>query len=278
MGVAGASILAGEDGACIGTDAAVLAGEAQGAGAGKVIDAIHAGTGVAAGVVGAVIVVDLAARPSEARTTTTHQTVAQIQALATVSTRAIAAAVNLLLAVGAHVAGRTAAGVTTGGHLLHAGATIEAGPVGTGHRTDLTVLPVEALGACAGVVILQIIAAASVLAGVAVTLVGFDLTIVPTEARPACTGVAALACVGAGSIVRAGLVVGAVVEVLVAEQSSPALFTVALPRLATGAMQAARIADTLVTEGSLPPEAALALAWGLTITMLLIAARRADGF
>lgn len=122
------------------------------------------------------------------------------------------------------------------------------------------------------------IAAASVLAGVAVTLVGFDLTIVATEARPAGTGVAALACVGAGSIVRAGLVVGAVVEVLVTEQSSPALFTVALPRLAAGAMQAARIADALVTEGSLPPEAALALAWGLTITVLLIAARRADGF
>lgn len=277
MGVAGASILAGEDGACIGTDAAVLAGEAQGAGAGKVVDAIHAGTGVAAWVVGTVIVVDLAARPSEARTTTAHQTVAQIQALATVSTGAIAAAVNLLLAVGAHVAGRTAAGVTTG-HLLHAGATVEAGPIGTGHRTDLTVLPVEALGAGAGVVILKIIAAASILAGVAVTLVGFDLTIVATEARPAGTGVAALACVGAGSIVRAGLVVGAVVEVLVTEQSSPALFTVALPRLAAGAMQAARIADALVTEGSLPPEAALALAWGLTITVLLIAARRADGF
>lgn len=74
----------------------------------------------------------------------------------TVSTGVVAAAVNLLLAVGAHVAGRTAAGVTTG-HLLHAGATVEAGPVGTGHRTDLTVLPVEALGAGTGVVILPIL-------------------------------------------------------------------------------------------------------------------------
>ena len=48
--------------------------------------------------------------------------------------------------------------------------------------------------------------------------------------------------------------VGAVVEVLVAEESSPALVAVALVRLVAGAVHAARVADALVAE---PPGPAL---------------------
>ena len=46
--------------------------------------------------------------------------------------------------------------------------------------------------------------------------------------------------------------VGAVVEVLVAEESSPALVAVALVRLVAGAVHAARVADALVAEPAGP--------------------------
>ncbi len=74
----------------------------------------------------------------------------------TISTGVAAAPVDFLLAVGAHVTSRAAAGVSTGS-LLHAGSSTEAGSVGAGHSDDFTVLPVEALRACAGVIIHQIL-------------------------------------------------------------------------------------------------------------------------
>ena len=71
-------------------------------------------------------------------------------------TRVVAAAVQLLLAVGAGVAGGAATHVAPR-HRLHAGATVKAGPVGAGHRDDLAVLAVEALGTCARIVVLQVL-------------------------------------------------------------------------------------------------------------------------
>lgn len=90
------------------------------------------------------------------------------------------------------------------------------------------------------------IAAAPVLAGVAVTLVGFQLTVGASETGPAGTGVAALPCVGAGCTIGAGLVVGAVVEVLVTEEPPPALLAVTLPWLAARPVEAAWVADTFI--------------------------------
>lgn len=74
----------------------------------------------------------------------------------TVQTGPVAAAVQLLLTVGAGVAGRAAAGVASG-HRLHAGAAVEAGAVSARHCNDLAVLSVKALWAGAGVVILKVL-------------------------------------------------------------------------------------------------------------------------
>lgn len=121
------------------------------------------------------------------------------------------------------------------------------------------------------------VAAASILARVAVALVGLDLAGFTTEAGLADAGVAALTGVGAGGIIHAGFVIGAEVQILIAEQASPAFLASALKRLVAGAMQAPWISLALVAEGALPPEAALTLTGGLTITVLLATARRADG-
>lgn len=71
--------------------------------------------------------------------------------------------------------------------------------------------------------------------------------------------------------------IGAEVQILVAEQAAPAFLASALKWLFAGAMQAPRVSLALVAEGAFPPEAALALTRGLTITVLLATARRADG-
>lgn len=64
----------------------------------------------------------------------------------TIQTGPVAAAVQLLLTVGAGVAGRAAAGVASG-HRLHTGAAVEAGTIRTRHGNDLAVLTVESLWA-----------------------------------------------------------------------------------------------------------------------------------
>lgn len=74
----------------------------------------------------------------------------------TVQTGLVAAAVQLLLAVGAGVAGRAAASVASS-HGFHTGATIETRAVGAGHGNDLAVLPVKTLRAGARVVVLQVL-------------------------------------------------------------------------------------------------------------------------
>ena len=117
------------------------------------------------------------------------------------------------------------------------------------------------------------VAAASVLAGVAVALVGLQLTVGASVAGPAGAGVAALPCVGAGGTVGAGLVVGAVVEVLVAEEAPPALLTVTLPRLAARPVEAAWVADALAAGGALPAHATCTAPRGLAVAMPLTAVR-----
>ena len=122
------------------------------------------------------------------------------------------------------------------------------------------------------------IAAASVLAGVAVALVGFQLAVGASVTWPAGARVAALARVGARGAIGAGLVVGAVVEVLVAEESPPSLLAITLPRLATRPVQAAGVAHALGAGGALPAHATLAAPRGLAVAVLLAAVRRADGW
>lgn len=122
------------------------------------------------------------------------------------------------------------------------------------------------------------VATSSILAGVAVTLVGLQLAVGAPEARPAGAGVAALARVGAGGPIGARLVVGAVVEVLVAEEAPPPLLAVALPRLAARTVQATWVADAFITGGALPAHATCTAPRGLAVAVLLAAVRRADGW
>lgn len=70
---------------------------------------------------------------------------------------------------------------------------------------------------------------------------------------------------------------GAVVEVLVAEEPTPALLAVALPGLGTGAMEAAGVADALVAEGALPADTALAFARPLAEPVAVAAAGQTNG-
>lgn len=121
------------------------------------------------------------------------------------------------------------------------------------------------------------VTAATVLARIAVAFIGFNLAVGATKTRLAGAGIAPLPRVCACGIILAWFMVGAEVKVLVTEQATPALLAVALKRLVTGSMQAPRVPLALVTQGALPPEATLALTRGLTITMLVAAARRADG-
>ena len=68
----------------------------------------------------------------------------------------------------------------------------------------------------------------------------------------AAAGVGALTRVSAGGAVLAGPVVGAVVEVLVAEEAAPALVADALLGLLAGAVLAAGVGDALVAEATGP--------------------------
>lgn len=66
--------------------------------------------------------------------------------------------------------------------------------------------------------------------------------------------VGALSSVEAGATVLARLVVGAVVKILVAEQTTPTFIAVTLVRLLAGSVQATWVADALVTQLSLPSQ------------------------
>lgn len=71
--------------------------------------------------------------------------------------------------------------------------------------------------------------------------------------------------------------VGAVVQVLVTEETSPSFLTHTLPGLRAGAVQTAGVAHTLAAGRALPPQTTLTLTGGLTVTVTIAAVRRADG-
>lgn len=68
------------------------------------------------------------------------------------------------------------------------------------------------------------------------------------------TGVGALTRVETGAAVLAGLVIGAVVEILIAKQTAPTFVAIALPRLLARSVQAARVANALVAQFALPSQ------------------------
>lgn len=83
-------------------------------------------------------------------------------------------------------------------------------------------------------------------------VVPLDLTVGSGVPFRTAAGVASLAGVCASSTILARLVIGAIIEILIAKQSAPALVAVALPRLVASTMGTSGVPDALVTGLSLP--------------------------
>lgn len=136
---------------------------------------------------------------------------------------------------------------------------MEAGCICAGQHPGFTVCPFKPLRAHAPIAVLGVQAVTSVATGLAVTLPDLQVTVDPGEARQAGAGVAALACVHTRGPVGTGLVVGAVVQILVTKDASPAFLAGALPRLFTGTMFTGWMEFTHITEEPLPALSAFAL-------------------
>lgn len=139
-----------------------------------------------------------------------------------------------------------------------------------------TVLTIIAWGTQAVVAVLLVLTAAAIPTGVAVTLAEFQLAVHTGVARAAGAGVTPLPAVGARRSILARGVVGAVVEVLVTEQTSPALITGTLPGGAAGAMTTAIVGDTFIAQAALPTWTAETLCWLAAIAILFMTARKTD--
>lgn len=80
-------------------------------------------------------------------------------------------------------------------------------------------------------------------------LADFDLAILATEARQTVARVRSLTGIETRAVVLARPMIGAVVQVLVAEQTAPAFVAIAFPFLLAGAVNAARIRFAFVAQG-----------------------------
>lgn len=69
---------------------------------------------------------------------------------------------------------------------------------------------------------------------------------------------------------------GAVVQVLIAEKTTPAFLAVALPRLLTGTMKAAWVSDAFITISPLPAHSAFAFPRLVAKAVLLITSRQTN--
>lgn len=84
------------------------------------------------------------------------------------------------------------------------------------------------------------------------TIINLLFTVSPSEAWRTVASVGSLACVEAGASIATRFVIGAVIQVLVAEKASPAFVTEAVPRLLAGSVQTSWIPLALVAERALP--------------------------
>lgn len=139
--------------------------------------------------------------------------------------------VHFLLTVESSVSCWTLAYVALPVIPLSALASMKARRVHTKRDPVLAVWPFKPLWAHTPIAVLRVQAAASVVAGLVVTLSDLRVTVNPGEAWQAGAGVAALACVQTRGAVGTRFVMGAVVQILVTEDASPAFFAGALPRL-----------------------------------------------
>lgn len=143
--------------------------------------------------------------------------------------------VNLLLTVESCVSHWTLAEVASL-RVITAAATIKTRAISTSVGTQLTVVAVETRWACALVAIFIVSAAASIVTRVSRAFVDLNLTTGTTETWQTGAGVAALTSVGTGRSIQTGFVVSAVIQILIAKESTPSFLTVALPWLLTSPM------------------------------------------
>lgn len=136
---------------------------------------------------------------------------------------------------------------------------MKAGCICAGQHPVFTVCPFKPPRARTPIAILRVQAVASIATGLAVTLPDLHVTVNPGEAWQAGAGVAALACVHTRGPVGTGFVVGAVVQILVTKDASPAFLAGALPWLFTGTMFTGWMEFTHITKESLPALSAFAL-------------------
>lgn len=139
-----------------------------------------------------------------------------------------------------------------------------------------TVLPIVSWGTQAVVAVLLVLTAAAISTGIAITLAELQLTVHTSVAWATGAGVAPMAAVGTRRSILARGVVSAVIEILVTEQTSPALVTGTLPGDAAGAVATAIVGDTFVAQAALPTWTAEALCWLAAVAVLFMTARKTD--
>lgn len=143
--------------------------------------------------------------------------------------------VNLLLTVESCVSHWTLTEVASL-RVVSAAATIETRAIGTSVCTQLTVVAIETRWACTLVAIFIVCAAASISTRVSRAFIDLNLTAGTSETWQTRAGVAALTSVGTSRSIQAGLVVSAVIQILVAKESTPSFLTIALPWLLASPM------------------------------------------
>lgn len=179
---------------------------------------------------------------------------ALVQAGGAVQTRIRAAVVHLHFTVSPAVADGAGAPKT----LLGVGAlAVHAGLLRAGHSLGLAVPADPSLVALAAkgrrsVAVVNVKARRSVNARLLLAVRDQDLAVGAHESGLAVASVRALSGVEADALVLARLVIRAVVQVLVAEQSSPSLVALALPGFLAGSVYASRVRLAFCAQRSLP--------------------------
>lgn len=179
---------------------------------------------------------------------------ALVQAGGAVQTRIRAAVVHLHFTVCPTVADRAGAPKT----LLGVGAlAVHAGLLRAGHSLGLAVPPDPSLVALAAkgrgsVAVVNVNARGPIDARLLLAVRDQDLAVGAHESGLAVASVGALSGVEADALVLARLVIRAVVQVLVAEQTAPSLVALALPGLLAGSVHASRVRLAFGAQRSLP--------------------------
>lgn len=149
---------------------------------------------------------------------------------------------------------------------------------------EFAVMTVETFGTLAGIllhsgVLFHSLAHASVEAGGVLTLVGDPgLTVFPHKSDGTTASVEFLASVETCRSILTRPIVGAVVEVFVAEQASPPVHALALEGSRAGSVHAARILLAFVAVRTLPTFVAFALVGVIAVAVGLVAVGGALGF